>query len=109
MSDEQINYVVSQLKAGVTEEDLVVALRNSQYKEEKITNLLAEANKRMHGVSAPPPPALGSTPQSAAPSTETQPEVPNDPKSGSWVKRIFITLLLLTVLGMGHYSVCGLI
>ena len=61
MSEEQIKYVVDQMKAGLDNYAIRQALSQAGYKDEQISTLLAEATKRTKGV-PPPPPAPASSP-----------------------------------------------
>lgn len=47
MNQEQITYVVSQLQAGASREEVAQILRENGYKEELIASLLSEADRQM--------------------------------------------------------------
>ena len=115
MTPEQINYVVSEMKRGMTEDTLRQTLAQHGYQAQQIENLIAEGKRQVLGlgdVPVPPTPSANpattatNTPETAAAPAQSQAAPVVAPaKSGmpTWliVILVIIGFIVLSFIGLG--------
>ncbi|MFT5037136.1 MAG: hypothetical protein ACI9VM_000711 [Candidatus Azotimanducaceae bacterium] len=102
MNEEQINYVVDQLKAGTANTDVRAALISAGYPTETIDTLFQEAQKRMQAV----PPAIDTSEGEIQ--SETTLSTPHE--AGSHTGLIIVVLIgILVVGGSAFAAISGLV